>query len=457
MSFLVPLLVSWGGGVALLAADGQRRWVGCLAAVTLAGVLGADLYALAEVSGGAPLELVTGGWPAGVGIRLRADSMSLFFAVISSGVLLAVMLHELSCEIRSRLFPALLLLLAAGLHGAFFTRDLFNLYVFFELAIIASFVLAASGYGRAEIRGTFVYVAVNLLGTVVFLSGVVASYHAFGTLDMDQIAARAPQSPGAATLLSGSLLFAAMSLKLGMFPFHYWLPVLYSHAQPPVAAAMTGALTNLGLYSLIRLGFSVFPAGRREAAEILLLLGAASILYGAILAAARRSRARIAAYAAVVHAGYIVLALGLGGEAGVAAALLTGLAGSMDKTALFLSLEAGGPVRRAAVLVASGSVAGLPVTAGFVAKLLLFRAALERAGGWGWVAALALVGSAVLLLAGSFRFWILTARRAAPGRERPTSLFVASLAAALLLFGLIPGPVVSFAESTGLAITGGAP
>src|SRR5690606_22186814 len=119
------------------------------------------------------------------------DGFGLWFATICAGVAAAVMIHEGATRVGSRLFPALLVLMCAGLHGAFFTGDLFNFYVFFEISVVTSFALAAYGYGRAEVRGSFVYVALNLLGSVLFLFGVAALYPTTGTLDFTDIAVRA--------------------------------------------------------------------------------------------------------------------------------------------------------------------------------------------------------------------------------------------------------------------------
>src|SRR5690606_6946715 len=179
MIALAPLIASWGLGAVLLLLDGRRAWVCALAAAGLAAVCAADLALLAHltIAPGPGFETVTGSWPQGVGSRLHVDRLGLVFSALTSAVLTAVMIHEAGERLRSRLFPALLLFLATGLHGAFFTGDLFNFYVFFELSVVASFALAAYGYGRAEVRGAFVYIAINLLGSVIFLVGVAIVYH----------------------------------------------------------------------------------------------------------------------------------------------------------------------------------------------------------------------------------------------------------------------------------------
>lgn len=455
MIALAPLIASWGLGAVLLLLDGRRAWVCALAAAGLSAVCAADLALLAHMTlaPGPGFETVTGNWPQGVGIRLHVDRLGLFFSALTSAVLTAVMIHEAGERLRSRLFPALLLFLATGLHGAFFTGDLFNFYVFFELSVVASFALAAYGYGRAEVRGAFVYIAINLLGSVIFLVGVAIVYHATGFLDLRQIA---PQSGGPqreAMILGATLIFVALSLKLGMFPFHGWVPVLYSHAQPAVAAAMSGALVNIGAYGLLRFGSTALASERALSAGVLVALGAVAGVYGALLAIRRRHPAEILAYISVAHAGYIVLALGVGGLHGAAALLLIALSGSLDKSVLFLSLDASRRWAPVTSLVAVASAAGLPVTIGFVAKIQLVRASLEAPWKWGALAALILIS--VLLLVAAFRFRERLLER--PERRRAVSGTSVALAAIIIILGVAAAPVVDVATGIAATLTGEMP
>ena len=438
MSPLQPLVISWLAGAALLMFDGRRRVVVVAAAGVAAAVFALDLLALRQLAGGAaPFEVVSGGWPTEVGIRLRIDGLSAFFATICSGVLVVVLVHEALAGVRFRLFPALILLMGAGLHGAFATGDLFNFYVFFELAVVSSFALAAYGYGRAEIRGAFVYVVVNLFGSVLFLIGVAGIYGATGTLDFRALTPAA-DAEGPSLLLPSTLIFVALSLKLGLFPLHGWVPVLYRQARPPVVAAMTGALVNLGAYGLIRMSYTAFDGARDQAAGVLLALGALALLYGTVLAVFRKDAAELGGYVSVGHAGYVVLALGIGGSAGVLAILLVVLAGSLDKATAFLALDAAGSTRRLAALVAAASMAGLPLTAGFAAKAQLLRAAADAVAGPLVLAAV--VAGGVLLLAAAFRFYRLV-RDSSP-RDRARGLATGVLAAAVVALGLAAEPVV---------------
>lgn len=434
MSALLPLVSCWVIGAAFLVLDGRSRTVGRTAASLLATVFVFDAALLAWmlVTDAPAVEIVTGGWEAGVGIRLRVDPLSLFFGAVCALVLSVVMMHEVRSHVGERLLPGLLLLMCAGLHGAFITGDLFNFYVFFELSIITSFVLAAYGYGRAELRGALIYVAVNLIGSVVFLFGVASVYHAVGTLDLVQIAATS-ESAERELLVPATLLFSGMILKLGLFPMHGWVPALYSHARPPVAAALAGALVNIGAYALLRLGFAVFPSARAGAASVLVTLGVASVFYGSLLAIRRRTPVEIAAYSAVAQAGYIVLGLGVGGVAGAAAMLVAALSGSLEKASMFLSLGAAGRARSVAAFVSAASLAGMPLTFGFVTKVALFRAALEAPSS-AVVTTLFTVAS-VLTLVAAFRFWWQARESEAP---TPATSVALVLALALVVVGAVP-------------------
>lgn len=444
---LAPLALCWLAAPVVLLLDARRPSVSWGAAAVLALATAADLALMAQMvwGGREALTVITGGWPAGVGIRLHVDAVALFFAAVSSTVILAGMVHERGRRLRSRSFPGLLLFLAAGLHGAFFTGDLFNFYVFFEVSVVSSFALAAYGYGRQEARGALIYISVNLLGSVIFLTGVAVVYHQAGTIDFAELWRVADGGGRGIPPLGAALLFAALALKLGLFPLHYWVPVLYSHAHPAVAAVMSGALINIGAYGLLRMGLMAASAPRARAADLLLLLGALTVVYGAVLAANRARPREIVAYASIAQAGYVVLALGVGGPVGTAAALLAVLAGALEKAAAFLSLESAGFARRASGLVAAAGIAGLPVTVGFLAKVELFRAVWATAIGPVLLAAL-IVGTLFLFVA-TVRFW--ERLQTLPRNGPPARGAAAALAALTVLLGALAAPLGALTVALG--------
>lgn len=377
----LPLLLLWAGGAVLFFVDGRRRAVGVSAAllVSAAAVACAALLWTAVVD--VPRQAVTGGWPVGVGIRLRADALGTFFALISLVSIGAALAIETMKGVASRRFPALMLLTAAGLVGLFLTGDAFNFYVFFELSMIASFGLAAYGEEPRELRAGVVFALVNLVGSVFFLGSIAALYRITGTLDMGAIAAQMGSDVGPRTLIA-TLLFVALGVKLGLFPLHFWLPSVYRSTRPAVAAVLSGAVANIGAYGLLRFGLELFPGAVAAARPLLLGIGAATVVYGGLLAISRRSPSEVLGYSAIGQAGYVLLALAVGGPLGVAAAVLYAGVNALNKTLLFLTAGLGGPAVSLAFAVGALSVVGVPPTVGFAGKLELFRVGVAQESAW---------------------------------------------------------------------------
>jgi multicomponent Na+:H+ antiporter subunit D len=305
-------------------------------------------------------EIVTGGWPAGVGIVLHADVLGVVFAVLSVLVLLAAATHEVLAGVRIRAFPGLVLLLAGGLTGIFLTGDVFNFYVFFELAMTTSYALTTYGGKRRQLRAALVFTAVNLLGSFIFLLSVAGTYRVTGTLAMHDVAERMPAVDPNAAILVAAGFFIAFSVKLGLFPFHFWLPTVYTGSRPAVAAILSGAVANIGAYGLLRFGPGMFPAQLRLAAAALVLLGAASLVYGAVLAVARGDVGETLAYSAIGQVGYVLVAIGVGGTVGLTAAVLYSAVNALNKTLLFLAVGIRGALVAGAFAVGALSVAGVP-------------------------------------------------------------------------------------------------
>jgi multicomponent Na+:H+ antiporter subunit D len=457
MTLVLPLGLAWIGAALLALLDGRRRPI----AWTAVGLAAATVVALAglarDVATTGAVQTVTGGWPAGIGIALRADAAGVAFALVSALVVLAALAHEVLVGVHERTLPALFLFLQAGLTGLFLTADVFNFYVFFEVCMIASFVLTSYGQRQREARAALVFTVVNLLGSVLFLSGVAALYRVTGTLDMREIAARAAGGDPGRVLVVAVVLFVAFSLKLGLFPFHFWLPPIYRDAWPSVAAVLSGAVANIGAYGLLRFGVEILPAQLAVGAPVLVLLGAVSLVYGAQQAVCVRTPAATLAYSAIGQGGYILLALGAGGI-GVAAAVLYALVNALSKALLFLATGARGWPVGAAFAVGALSVAGVPPAAGFLGKASLFRAVLatDVPVPGELLAALVALGGAL-----SFVYMFQTYQRGW-WRERestessgaPVRAVVVVLAAAVLALGLWPEPLLSVSDGAARALGG---
>jgi multicomponent Na+:H+ antiporter subunit D len=449
----VSLVLPWAAGAVLVLLDGRRRWVGWLATAALAANVAALVALAASVLSDGTVAGATGKWPAGVGITLRADALGVLFALLSSLAVLAATVHEVLEGVRERVFPGLVVLLAAGLTGVFVTGDLFNFYVFFELAMTASYVLASYGGARQELGAALVFTTVNLLGTFVFLISVAGVYHVTGTLQMAEIAARLDDvDPNAAVLIAVGF-FVAFSVKLGLFPFHFWLPTVYTESRPAVAAILSGGLANIGVYGVLRFGGELLPRELELAATAMIVIGGASIVYGGILAVSRRSASEMLAYSAIGQVGYVLVAIGLGGPVGFAAAILYTVVNAFNKILLFLTTRMRGALVGAAFAVGALSVAGVPPAAGFVGKLELFRAAGDSAA----LIVLLLLGSALSFVyvfqVYQYDFW--RGERTGPRSGRPQQAVVAVLALVVLAAGLWPEPLLTLSDDAAQALPGG--
>ncbi|MGI8439043.1 MAG: complex I subunit 5 family protein [Thermoleophilaceae bacterium] len=438
--------VTWLAAAVLAALDGRRRWVGWLAATALAAALGAVVLLGFEVLQDGPVTMVPGGWPAEVGIRLRADALGVLFAALSLAVLLAALSYEVIHGVDSRTFPAVVLFMAAGLTGLFLTGDVFSFYVFFEISMISAYVLTA--YGEARQAGAaFVFAVVNLLGSFLFLIGVASLYHVTGTLEMGAIATRMAEVQANTAILIAVTVFVAFSVKLGLFPFHFWLPAVYIGSRPATATILSGALANIGSYGVLRFGADVLSAELRFGATVILVLGAASIVYGALQAVSRRSAGEVLAYSTIGQVGYVLVALGIGGPIGFGAAVLYAVVNALNKTLLFLANGLRGWLVGGAFAIGAFSVVGVPPTAGFFGKVALFQAGIEARSGV--LVGLVFLGGALSFL---YMFQIYqhdfwrgerTEEPSTPGNRA----LVAGLAAMVVALGLWPEPLLAMSSA----------
>ncbi|HEV2059392.1 MAG TPA: proton-conducting transporter membrane subunit [Solirubrobacteraceae bacterium] len=448
----LPLLILWAAAIALALLDGRRRRPGMVAVAALAACVAVLLVLFVKVVADGPQELVAGGWPADVGIRLRVDALGAVFAVVSCAVLLASLLQALITGVQSKATPALTLFMALGLTGLFLTGDVFSFYVFFELAMIAAYALTSAAGGERRAGAAFIFAVVNLIGSFLFLIAIGALYRATGTLEMQAVAERAAPLDPTTALLIAITFFVAFGIKLGLFPFHFWLPSVYLAVAPHVAAMFAGALANIGAYGLLRFGAAILPRELALSAVALIAIGTVSIAYGALQAIARRDTREVLAYSSIGHAGYILVAIGIGGAVGLAAAVIFSIANALNKTLLFLASELRGRLTATAFLIGALSVAGVPPTAGFFGKAALFEAGIDA--GSIAVVVLLFVGGALSFV---YLFQIYQHDRWRPReqreREMPTGAAsrgqraVALAVAALVLgLGVWPEPLLAIGE-----------
>ncbi|OBI98571.1 complex I subunit 5 family protein [Mycobacterium asiaticum] len=465
MALSLALLVPWAAGAVLIALDGRRRGVAWLGVAALTATLAVVLTLIFQVVRHGPQQVVTGGWPAGIGIVLRADALGGVFALVSLVVLIAALANEAVRGAHTRTFPGLVVLLAAGLNGLFLTGDVFNFYVFFEIAMTASYALTTYGQRPRQLRAALIFASVNLLGSFVFLLSVAGTYRITGALAMADVAERINAVGANAAMLVAVGFFVAFSVKLGLFPFHFWLPTVYAGTRPAVAAILSGAVANIGSYGLLRFGAGLFSDELRFAATALVLLGVASILYGGVLAVSRGDDAETLAYSAIGQVGYVLVALSVGGPIGLSAAVVYSVVNALNKGLLFLAAGLRGPLVAAAFVIGAFSVAGVPPAAGFIAKLELFRAAIAVHNP---ALLVVLVVGSVLSLIYMFqiyqrKFWVSDVRASGDRADGdgvagvsplPPRLFVGALAVLVLSIGVWAEPLLVLSQDAANVLTG---
>jgi multicomponent Na+:H+ antiporter subunit D len=359
-------------------------------------VLAVFILLAADAQGAVVTQL--GGWAAPFGITLIADRFGAIMLLISTIMIVTVLIYalgQLDDEREFHLhFHPVYLVLSAGVSASFLTGDLFNLFVAFEVMLIASYVLITLGANRGQVRSGMTYVVINLLASTMFVGAVALIYAATGTVNMAQLALRIAELPEGLRLALGYLLLVVFGVKAGIFPLFFWLPDSYPTAPAPITALFAGLLTKVGVYTLIRTQTLMFPHDGGPSTVILVIAGL-TMLVGVLGAIAQNDIKRILSFHIVSQIGYMIFGLGLFTLAGLAAAVYYIVHHIVVKTSLFLIgglvetgtgtgalRRLGGVARRAPVLgvlflVAAFSLAGLPPFSGFVAKLALVQEGLN--------------------------------------------------------------------------------
>jgi multicomponent K+:H+ antiporter subunit D len=428
---LLPLVT---GSLLLLAgrAGAARRRALGLAGTAL--LLPSALLLMAQVSGGSYLVYALGAWPPPFGIVLVADRLSALMVVLTAVVALASLLHAgAGTDAEDRDFQALFQFQLLGINGAFLTGDLFNLFVFFEVLLIAFYALLLHGLGAQRVQSALHVVVLNLLGSALFLFGVGAIYGVTGTLNLADLARIVPQLDASAAPIAHSgalLLLGVFALKAALLPLGFWLPQAYASATG-AAAALFAVLTKVGVYAILRVFPLAFGSGAGALADVaapwLLPAALATVAFGACGALAARGLREAAGWLVVYSVGTLLAALGLFTEAGYAAAVFYLAHSTLAAAALFLVADLLARARAGAgdrldvpaelpqagllgtlFMVSAVAIAGLPPLSGFAGKIMVLEAARASpfAGAtWGMLLLAALVVIVSLARAGSALFW----------------------------------------------------
>jgi multicomponent K+:H+ antiporter subunit D len=402
---MAPLLLPLFAAVVLLLS---RLWLSLtvrrglnLGAVVLE--LAAVIWLLVAVSGEGILVYQVGDWPAPYGISMVADRLSVWMLLITALLACAALFYAVQGTDRgSRHFHPLFQLQLFGLNGAFLTGDLFNLFVFFEVLLLASYGLLLHGGGPARVRAGLHFVVLNLVGSTLFLFAVGTLYGVLGTLNMAdlavKVAATAPEDLGIVRA-AGLLLFTVFALKAALFPLYLWLPSAYAYTSAPVAA-LFAIMTKVGAYAILRVETLIFgdEAGlvSHLIEPVLLPLGLLTLGLAALGVLSARGLRRQAAYLLILSVGTLLTAYALGTRDGIAAGLYYLAHSTFAGGALFLladviargrggledRLDPGPPVPAAPLVgglffLLAVLISGLPPLSGFLGKWLLLQASLD--------------------------------------------------------------------------------
>ncbi|MDI7861294.1 Na+/H+ antiporter subunit D [Rhizobiaceae bacterium n13] len=431
----------------------------------LAAVVLVDAALLWKVVTEGPVTMVMGRWLPPFGIAFSVDILGAMLALAAAIVALAGSLYALSdindSARRYGFFPFLLLLLA-GVSGAFLTGDIFNLYVWFEVLLISSFGLLVLGSEREQIDGAVKYAFLNLVGTTLFLIAVGYLYAIFGTLNMADIAMKVKEGREGLPLVTLSALFLfAFGMKAAAFPVNFWLPASYHTPRVVVSAVFAGLLTKVGVYALIRVMVMLLPAEREELSLMIVVAAVATMLTGAAGALAQNDVRRLLGYLVISGIGSMLAGVALGGPGGISGAIFYALHSIVLMTALYMaaglaarisgsySLESlGGIYRQNAplafvTLALFFAVSGLPPFSGFWPKVILVKASLDI-GAWWLAGVLLLTGFLTTIAVG--RVFLLAYWRPKAGDDgapavsidRTAFLPVLLLTALVSIFGVLP-------------------
>ena len=425
MLLVLPLLIPLITAVLMLLAWQRtqvQRWLD-VAGTAMLFATGLLLFAVVRRDGIQAVQI--GSWPAPFGITLVADLFSAIMLVLIGliGLLIAIYgLAALDNNRRRAGYHPLAQLLLLSLVGAVLTGDIFNLFVWFEVMLISSFVLLTLGGGRDQIEGAYKYVALNLFASSLFLAAVGILYGVTGTLNMGDLAVRFASGvvePGLIATLA-ALFLIALGIKSAIFPLFFWLPASYHTAPLVVSALFAGLLTKVGVFVLIRLFTLLFIQETGGAQTLLLWVAGFTMVVGVLGAAAQNEIRRILSFHIVSQIGYMIMGLALFTPMALAGAIFFIAHNIIVKTNLFLiggvvarvqgteklkllgGLYRARPALTALFLISALALAGLPPFSGFWAKLLLIQAGLSVEA---WVIVAVSLAVSVLTLYSMTKIW----------------------------------------------------
>jgi NADH-ubiquinone oxidoreductase/multisubunit na+/h+ antiporter, d subunit len=423
IGYLIPLPIIIPAIAAALALifsrvpNAQRQIV--FFSLLITAVVNAVLILIADFEGIQTLQV--GGWDAPVGITLVADRLSAVMLFTSSVVLFSVIWYAISQGVRDgtkdepvAVFLPTYMLLTMGVNISFLAGDLFNLYVGFEVFLVASYVLLTLGASASRVRAGVGYVMVSMASSMIFLLALGFVYSSVGTVNMAQIGQRMQDLPeGTRTAIFATLL-VAFGIKAAVVPLDAWLPDSYPTAPSLVTAVFAGLLTKVGVYAIIRARSSIFTAGGLD--TVLMWVALATMLVGILGAIAQSDIKRLLSFTLVSHIGYMIFGVSLGTAQGLSGAIFYAVHHILVQTALFLVVglverQAGtSSLRRLGSLMYSApligilyfipaiNLGGIPPFSGFLGKVILLEAGANEDSWMAWVLIVGAVVTSLLTL-----------------------------------------------------------
>jgi len=450
------------------------------------------LWLLLQSMGGEIQVYRLGNWAAPFGIVLMLDRLAALMLVLAGLLGLVIQLYAIGSgwDRRGRHFHSLWQFQLMGINGAFLTGDAFNLFVLFEILLIASYGLMIHAGGELRLRAGVQYVVYNLLGSSLFLAALGTLYAVTGTLNMADMAAKVAMLPAQDTALlrvGAVLLMLVFAVKAALVPLHFWLPATYARAPGPVAA-LFAIMTKVGIYGIIRFFTLVFPSDdalMRFAADILLPAALVTLIVGQLGVLGARHMGRMTAFAAVGSVGTVMIAVAQFQPQGLAAGIWYLVHSTLATAALFLAVDLIGtrrqggslwlrpapPIVQAGIVAAiyfaaAIAMAGLPPLSGFLGKLAVLqsvRGTDMTALIWAVILITSIFGIVGLTRAGSMVFWRAHESGATPAPHAPDEpqpdeagfpsaalalTSVGALIAAMAVLTVLAGPMMRFAQDT---------
>ncbi|MDZ7263555.1 MAG: Na+/H+ antiporter subunit D, partial [candidate division KSB1 bacterium] len=480
---ILPVIVPFATAVILLLAQRWQKSQWTISMIGAAAQLTIAILLLKFVREEGIQAIQIGNWEAPFGISFVVDLLGAIMVVLAALMGLSVTIYsyaDIDAKRQSFGYFALLNILQMGVCGAFLTGDAFNLYVWFEVMLMSSFVLMVLGGEQAQMEGGVKYVTLNLLSSALFLTGLGILYGEVGTLNMADLAVKLSQSPHSNLInITAMLFFSAFGIKAAIFPLFFWLPASY-HTPPAAASAIfAGLLTKVGVYALIRSFTLFFTQDASSNHTLILILAGLTMVTGVLGAASQFEFRRILSFHIISQIGYMIMGLGLFTGLALAGSVLYLIHHIVVKTNLFLLSgvvdrlmgtynlkKLGGlyqtyPLLALLFIIPAFSLAGIPPLSGFWAKFILVKAGLET--GQYFIVFIALIVS-ILTLYSMTKIWNEAFWKKAPATPSDVayehklnlskldcaSLVLPIVLLALITFciGLYPEPFIALAQRT---------